>query len=176
MAKLRMAHASTHGARKPPGPKDWLCVYCVRGGAQHHVHDGGVGDEPSVQVQPPLGEVDSELHFLIRCDRFKTKRMCFLKRLECYVPNILGMSELDQTKTILCPTTTQAAKLADKFVGLMFKAREAFDTNTPLKDYPTWVPGSPNPFMIEFGRDLDESHNFADVTFVSDDSLSEVEP
>ena len=22
MAKLRMAHASTHGARKPPGPKD----------------------------------------------------------------------------------------------------------------------------------------------------------
>ena len=27
MAKLRMAHASTHGARKPPGPKaskNWL--------------------------------------------------------------------------------------------------------------------------------------------------------
>ena len=23
MAKLRMAHASTHGARKPPGPKGW---------------------------------------------------------------------------------------------------------------------------------------------------------
>ena len=23
MAKLRMAHASTHGARKPPGPKIW---------------------------------------------------------------------------------------------------------------------------------------------------------
>ena len=23
MAKLRMAHASTHGARKPPGPKVW---------------------------------------------------------------------------------------------------------------------------------------------------------
>ena len=23
MAKLRMAHASTHGARKPPGPKYW---------------------------------------------------------------------------------------------------------------------------------------------------------
>ena len=24
MAKLRMAHASTHGARKPPGPKERL--------------------------------------------------------------------------------------------------------------------------------------------------------
>ena len=30
--------------------------------------------------------------------------------------------------------------------------------------------------MIEFGRDLDESHNSVDVTFVSDDSLSEAEP
>ena len=28
MAKLRMAHASTHGARKPPGPK--LLCYKVR--------------------------------------------------------------------------------------------------------------------------------------------------
>ena len=27
MAKLRMAHASTHGARKPPGPKDLIFVY-----------------------------------------------------------------------------------------------------------------------------------------------------
>ena len=26
MAKLRMAHASTHGARKPPGPKLHLLV------------------------------------------------------------------------------------------------------------------------------------------------------
>ena len=24
MAKLRMAHASTHGARKPPGPTNWI--------------------------------------------------------------------------------------------------------------------------------------------------------
>ena len=28
MAKLRMAHASTHGARKPPGPK-FFCIYLL---------------------------------------------------------------------------------------------------------------------------------------------------
>ena len=30
MAKLRMAHTSTHGAHKPPGPKltDWCCDSC----------------------------------------------------------------------------------------------------------------------------------------------------
>ena len=30
MAKLRMAHASTHGARKPPGPKYLFCTASVR--------------------------------------------------------------------------------------------------------------------------------------------------
>ena len=30
MAKLRMAHASTHGARKPPGPKYCKPNHCTR--------------------------------------------------------------------------------------------------------------------------------------------------
>ena len=29
MAKLRMAHASTHGARKPPGPKTLLTLLLI---------------------------------------------------------------------------------------------------------------------------------------------------
>ena len=29
MAKLRMAHASTHGARKPPVPKQTNCNYLI---------------------------------------------------------------------------------------------------------------------------------------------------
>ena len=39
MAKLRMAHASTHGARKPPGPKDFLIpptlIWGVNGGVSN---------------------------------------------------------------------------------------------------------------------------------------------
>ena len=30
MAKLRMAHASTHGARKPPGPKSMSVQFVLR--------------------------------------------------------------------------------------------------------------------------------------------------
>ena len=29
MAKLRMAHASTHGARKPPGPIEYDLAVCI---------------------------------------------------------------------------------------------------------------------------------------------------
>ena len=38
MAKLRMAHASTHGARKPPGPKlGGLSEFLIYGGARNVV-------------------------------------------------------------------------------------------------------------------------------------------
>ena len=39
MAKLRMAHASTHGARKPPGPTNDIfhdCVYPHDEGNKYH--------------------------------------------------------------------------------------------------------------------------------------------
>ena len=38
MAKLRMAHASTHGARKPPGPKERAKVGDNNGQAMHGAH------------------------------------------------------------------------------------------------------------------------------------------
>jgi hypothetical protein len=146
-----------------------LCVYCRDGGVQQLDGEG-------VQPQPHVGEVDCELHFLIKCPRFKSKRLCFLKRLECYVPNIMMLSDIDQAKTILCPTTPQTAKLANKFMGLMFKARDAIDSNETLLEYPTWHPGSANPFMKTFDEnDLDESHNFSDITFASDESFNDAE-
>ena len=37
MAKLRMAHASTHGARKPPGPKERLNDGNNNGEATHGI-------------------------------------------------------------------------------------------------------------------------------------------
>ena len=36
MAKLRMAHASTHGARKPPGPKVCLIIFDIENVQYNH--------------------------------------------------------------------------------------------------------------------------------------------
>ena len=88
--------------------------------------DTGTGNEATTGVTGNT-EVDCETHFLTRCSRFKIKRQCFLKRLECYVPTIGTLSESDLVKTILCPATRQVAKLVDKFTGIMFKARADID-------------------------------------------------
>ena len=91
-------------------------------------------------------EVDCETHFLVRCSRFKIKRQCFIKRLECFVPTVGTMSESDLVRTILCPATRQVAKLVDKFIGIMFKGRADIDLGNDPCIYPTWEPNKPNPF------------------------------
>ena len=51
-----------------------------------------------------------------------------MKRLECFIPSISKMTEIDFVKTILCPVKPQIAKLVDKFIGLMFKARDEINS------------------------------------------------
>ena len=47
MAKLRMAHASTHGARKPPGPKeDWTMVITMAKLRMAHTSTHGARKPP----------------------------------------------------------------------------------------------------------------------------------
>ena len=111
----------------------------------------------------------------MRCPRFKYKRTCFLKRLECLVPAARTMQELDLVKTILCPVTPQTAKLVDKYMGIMFKARADIDAGKPILEYPSWEPNQSNPFAT-CDEDDDESHLMCDecdsaTTYSSDDSL-----
>ena len=61
------------------------------------------------------------------------------------------MSKIDQVKTILCPTKPETIKLVNKFIGIMFQARtniEQQEPNVQNLTYPTWDPGTPNPFLI----------------------------
>ena len=123
-------------------PDQRICTYCSHGQLGSGGGEGDGGDH-----QTP-GEVDSELHFLLKCSKFKTSRMCFFKRLEFLVPNITMLSELDQLKTLLCPTTPQAGKLVNKFIAIMFRARSAIDAGHCYQNYPTWEPNQPNPFAV----------------------------
>ena len=143
--------------RPPIPPELRFCDYCGGG------------------TQNPLKFQDSEVHFLTECKTFEIKRACFLKRLECYVPKINAMSKEDQIKTMLCPTSPQAAKLVNKFIGIMFKARENIDKGVNILTYPTWDPTQPNPFVEQpHLDDSNHSDQFSDLSFVSMSSTSSV--
>ena len=136
---------------KPPTPPpERVCTYC----------SGVSQNDQKFQ--------DNEVHFLLECGIFTTNRVCFLKKIECYVPKILSMSKLDQAKTILCPTKPETAQIVNKFIGIMFQARAKIDQKDPSVEnltYPTWEPGTPNPFTLnEFS---DESISSNDISYHS---------
>ena len=141
-------------SRPPIPPELRFCDYC----------GGGPQNLPKYQ--------DSETHFLMECKFFEFKRACFLKRLECFVPNLNTLSAENQVKTMLCPTSPQAAKLINKFIGIMFNARGNIDKGVNILSYPTWDPSKPNPFLNHPLDDANESDLFSDLSFVSTSSIS----
>ena len=53
--------------------------------------------------------------------------------LPCLIQLYLN-SHKCHVNTILCPTNTKAAKLANKFIGILFKARDQIDERTPVQN------------------------------------------
>ena len=140
-------------AYKTAGLEERICKYC----------DGG--------------SQDNETHFLLKCRTFEVKRACFMKRLENLTPNLGLLSEENQVKTILCPTSPQAAKLANKFIGIMFRARENIDKGIDLISYPTWEPMQQNPFLSHvFDSSSCSSYTLSDmsVSFMSSPDFLEI--
>ena len=85
------------------------------------------------------GEIGDEEHFLMHCDVFKLKRACFLGKMSSLIPNFRSMSSSNQLKTILCPTSTAATKIVNKFIRIMFLARDYLEEGNTIEDlsYPT---------------------------------------
>ena len=85
------------------------------------------------------GQIGDEEHFLLNCDVFSLKRACFFGKMTSIKPNFINMSSSDKLKTILCPTSTAATKIVNKFVRIMFLARDNIEEGALIEDlsYPT---------------------------------------
>ena len=68
-----------------------------------------------------------EKHFLMFCETFMNKRQCFLGKMKSLFPAFSNLSNDDIIKFILCPTTPQSAKLVNKYISIMIKARDNID-------------------------------------------------
>ena len=61
------------------------------------------------------------------CETFMNQRNCFLGKLKSLNPAISNLSFENLVKTMLCPTTTQSAKLVNKYITIMMCARKNID-------------------------------------------------
>ena len=91
------------------------CKYCTPSGKDNYLE----------------GYVDNEQHFLVFCESFTLKRNCLFGRLENIIPGFLSLTPAQQTATILCPTSVITAKLANKYIQIIFNARKLLDEGVP---------------------------------------------
>lgn len=76
--------------------------------------------------------VDTEAHFLHDCTTFSVKRNCFFAMLNTLVPGFIQMSRTNKISTMLCPTNVRSSKLTNKYIDILFNARNLIDDGTPL--------------------------------------------
>ena len=87
------------------------CGYCIPSGIDNHIE----------------GYVDNEQHFLVSCSTFSLKRNCLFGRLESITPGFVSLTPAQQTATLLCPTKVVTAKLANKYIQILFNIRKLLD-------------------------------------------------
>ena len=103
------------------------------------------------------GEIGDEVHFMMNCDTFSIKRACFMGKISSILPTFSALSSTDKLKTVLCPKSTAAVKIVNKFVRIMFLARDKISEGLDLNTYPT-MPVNIHPFndIYENFSDCDE--------------------
>ena len=77
-------------------------------------------------------------------------------KMNSIVPTFSNMSECDKLKTILCPKSTAAVKTINKFIKIMFIARDNISEGLAVNNYQTM------PVNICYFND-DDYLNFTDI-------------
>ena len=116
------------------------------------------------------GQIGDEEHFLLNCSVFNIKRACFIGKMSSMLPNFKDMSNSNQLKTMLCPTSSGATKIINKFIRIMFLARDYITDGNNAEDlsYPT-MPVNIDSTDYDNFSDIDEWEDFE--SFLSESDL-----
>ena len=77
---------------------------------------------------------DNEGHFLLKCPKFANQTHCFLGRLGSIIPDLCYLSDKDKLSTILCPTSAKTAKITNKYISILFQARQNIDSGEHISN------------------------------------------
>ena len=111
------------------------------------------------------GLIDDEKHFLLKCNTFRNKTRCFESKLSSLIPWYNSLADSAKLATILCPTSGPAAKLANKYINILFKARTSIDNGEHISNL-TFPPN-----IEHFSSDEFDLSNMSHLT-TSDSDLS----
>ena len=118
------------------------------------------------------GEIDDEQHFLLNCSLFSLKRACFFGKMTSITPTFQNLSNEQKIKYILCPTSEIMTKIVNKFIRIMFNARDKIDEGFDISKtcYPTYTP--PFTFLNCVNFDQFSDSDEGEASFSSSGSIS----
>ena len=67
--------------------------------------------------------IDDERHFF-KCEIFTDKINCLILKMTTLLPAFIYMTEEEKFLTLMCPTSPQSAKIINKFIKIVFEARD----------------------------------------------------
>ena len=97
------------------------------------------------------------MYFLMLCPVFATKRACLVGKMSSVLPNFQSLSLEQKFKSVLCPKSEVVTMGVNKYIRIMFNARDNIDDGVDLHKscYPTYTP----PFTF-LSNDFDQ---FSDI-------------
>ena len=75
--------------------------------------------------------IDDESH-LLTCPTFSTKINCLFGKISAVNCDFQNLSIEQKIISLLCPAVTKTAKIFNKFIGIIFKARDRIDKGEPI--------------------------------------------
>ena len=127
---LSRLRTSSHNLRvelgrytRPVTPFDQrTCQYCPT------LSPSCVGAPPGQPAHGSTGHPpDTEFHFLMECQMFKSQRSSLFTKIELSNPKFATISINEKFKMLLCPVSADLVKMVHRFVKSMFESREKYD-------------------------------------------------
>ena len=77
--------------------------------------------------------LDDEFHFF-QCEKFIDKINCLKMKMNQLHPGFLNYDFINQFRLLMCPTTPQSTKVTNKFIKIIFEARDKIDKGLQPND------------------------------------------
>ena len=109
---------------------------------------------------------------MLFCPLFNLKRACFYGKITSIIPHFSTLSDDEKMEVILCPTSDIMTKVVNKFIRIMFNARDKIDEGIDLSQtcYPTYTP--PFNFVNSTSYDEFSDCDVGEANFSSSSSVS----
>ena len=125
-SNLTRLRVSAHNLAIESGRKTWpvtpieqiICLYC-----KPETNNQTTSDRTQTTL------LDDEFHFLIKCQHFALKRNCLFGKMSSIVQGFNNLSDELKFVKLLTSTSPRAAKLANKFIKIMFEKRNKIDND-----------------------------------------------